>query len=347
MIHYYAFKQNTTMKTTLKIILLLLGGLLPVVFACNSPDPKPTESTTLFLQHKGANMPVWVRGNGQSNKIVLFVHGGPGDCAMCYRPYLKGIESGAMVAYWDQRVAGASSGQVSETTLRYAQFGEDLLLVVRLLRRQYPNAQIYLLGHSFGVELAWQFLTSNDNQRLVSGAVMVNGMFSYYNWLFEVREWALREARKQNNAEAMAYLTAHPVTRENAATVDWEGIYRWMYKLGGNPVSLYSDRKFVINYAFASPNTALAQFTHGKAYHYYGAVESRTFEKGALLSTVRVPVGLFWGVKDGVVPLEVAQATRPLLTNTSVTEVNFENSWHEPFVTESDAFANAVLAFVR
>lgn len=327
---------------------LLSFWLLLSLLACGDRDwVKPTEQTTLFLQHKGANMPIWVRGNAQSNNIVLYVHGGPGDCAMCYRYYLRGIEKDAMVAYWDQRVAGASSGNVAESTLRYAQFGEDLELVVRLLKKQYPNARIYLLGHSFGVELVWQFLTTGNNQQQVAGAIAVNGMFSYYNWLYHVREWALREARRQKNTEAETYLLVNPVTPENTATIDWEGIYRWMYKLGGNPVSLYSNGKYVINYVFNSPNTALAQFTHGKAYGYYGAVESRTFEKGPLLQGVRVPVGLFWGVKDGVVPLEVGRATKPLLTNARVTEVNFTESWHEPFVTETDKFTRAVLDFIR
>lgn len=327
---------------------LILYGTLLFLLACSDRDAvRPTEQTTLFLRNKGADMPIWVSGNAQSNRIILFVHGGPGDCAMCYRYYLKGLETDALVAYWDQRVAGASSGKVSESALRYAQFGEDLLYVVRLLRKQYPKTRIYLLAHSFGVELAWQFLTTGDNQALVAGVVAMNGMFSFYNWLYYVREWALREARQQRNTEAETYLLAHPVTPENAATIDWETIYRWMYKLGGNPISLYDNGRYVVNYVFNSPNTALAQFTHGQAYHYYGEVESRQFEKGPLLKTVRVPVALFWGVKDGVVPLEVGRATRPLLTNAPVTEVDFLESWHEPFVTETAKFNRAVLSFAR
>ena len=120
-----------------------------------------------------------------------------------------------------------------------------------------------------------------------------------------------------------------------------------MYKLGGNPVSLYDDKKYLANYAFASPNTALAQFTHSKAYSYYGEVESRLFEKGDLLKNIRIPVSLFWGVKDGVVPVEVGRETKQLLTNTSVSTVEFSQSWHEPFITETQEFNNAVRSFVK
>lgn len=37
-------------------------------------------------------MPVWVRGNIASNKLVLYLHGGPGDCSICYRDYLQTID---------------------------------------------------------------------------------------------------------------------------------------------------------------------------------------------------------------------------------------------------------------
>lgn len=327
--------------TRLFLICTIIG-----LISCKEKDAQPREDATIFLRHKGANMPIWVKGNRQPNKIVLFVHGGPGDCAMCYRYYLKDLEKDVLMAYWDQRVAGASSGKVDPATLRYAQFGEDMELVVSLLKKQYPDAQVYLLAHSFGVELAWQYLTTGDNQEQVAGAMMVNGMFSYYRWLYQVREWALKRAKEKGNKEAENFLIANPVTPQNTGTVNWEGIYRWMHKLDGNPVSLYSDKKYVINYAFASPNTALAQFTHSKAYGYYGDIESRTFEKGNLLQNVRIPVGLFWGKKDGIVPFEIGLESKDFLKNTQVTQVTFEQSWHEPFITETAEFASAVRAFV-
>ncbi|WP_035361959.1 hypothetical protein [Dyadobacter alkalitolerans] len=103
------------MKSLTKLLLICSMIWL---FSCQDKDAYPREDATLFLRHKGANMPIWVKGNSQPNKIVLFVHGGPGDCAMCYRYYLKDLENDVMMAYWDQRVAGASSGKVDTATLR-------------------------------------------------------------------------------------------------------------------------------------------------------------------------------------------------------------------------------------
>ncbi|MGA0555955.1 alpha/beta fold hydrolase [Larkinella sp. VNQ87] len=331
------------MKTLYPYLLFLFALTL---VSCEKDDPGTTDRT-LFLRHKGADMPIWVRGNLASNKLVLFLHGGPGDCAMCYRHYLKNLENDVAVAYWDQRIAGSSSGKVDVKTLTYQQFGEDAYYVVKLLKEQYPNAQIYLLAHSFGVELAWQFLTTHDNQKLVSGLMAVNGTFSTYRWLVQMREWVLREARQQNKPDIEKYVEAHPVTRENLATYEWPELYKRMLDLGGNPVSIYDDKAFVINYLFASPNTALAQFSHPKAYTEYGDYEIQRYEKSDQLKTVRIPVALFWGQKDGVVPIEIGYETRELLVNAPKSFVTFEESYHEPFISETDRFVAEVLKFVK
>ncbi|WP_128547639.1 alpha/beta fold hydrolase [Larkinella soli] len=335
------------MKSLRRLLhICLFTSLVTLFFSCEKEDLTEV-GQTFHLRHKGADMPIWVRGNLSSNKIVLYLHGGPGDCAMCYRHYLKGLENSVAVAYWDQRIAGSSSGKVDLKTLNYEQFGEDAYYTVKLLKERYPNAKIYLLAHSFGVELAWQFLTTGDNQKMVSGLMAVNGTFSTYRWLVQVREWVLREARKQNKPEVEKYAAENPVTRENLSTYQWEKLYRHMMDLGGNPVSLYDDKAFVVNYVFATPNTALGQFTHGKAYEQYGKVEMQKFEKSALLRNIRIPVALFWGVKDGVVPVGIAHETRDLLTATSASLVTFDASWHEPFVSETDRFIAEVLRFVR
>lgn len=321
-------------------------ALALLLFSCRTDEPTAVERD-LWLRHKGADMPVWVRGNLASGKLVLFLHGGPGDCAMCYRHYLKGLEADMAVAYWDQRVAGSSSGKVDPKTLTYAQFGEDAALVVKLLKQEFPAAEIHLLAHSYGVELAWQFLTTGDNQRLVRSLIAVNGTFSTHRWLHQIREWGLREAKAKGNTEAVAYLTANPVTRENLLAYDWQRLERTVHELGANPVSVYDDKGFLLHYAFASPNTALAQFTHFKHYGEWSKNELLGFEKGPLLGGVRIPVGLFWGKKDGVVPLEISGETAALLTGTTARQVVFDDSWHEPFLTETERFVREVVRFVK
>ncbi|MEQ9374961.1 MAG: alpha/beta hydrolase [Imperialibacter sp.] len=319
---------------------------IPFFFLSCTDDA--TEATdTFYVRNEGADMPVWVRGNLDSGKIILYVHGGPGDCAMCYRYYLKGMESEVAVVYWDQRIAGSASGNVDPKTLNYEQYTEDAFYVVSLLRQQYPGKKIYLMGHSFGVEVTWQFLTTNDNQSMVAGALIVNGTFSNYRWMDVMRDWVIREATEQSNAKALSFAEENPVTKENIQELDWVGYYRHMLDLGGNELSLFSNKKFLINYALFTPNTTLAQFSHGKGYENYFDFEMLNYDTSDKLDMIDIPVAFLWGKKDGVVPIEIGYETEALLVNTTVDWTIFDDSWHEPFVSENEKFLEAALKFIR
>ncbi|MEQ8531195.1 MAG: alpha/beta hydrolase, partial [Imperialibacter sp.] len=312
--------------------------------ACS--DDTADVKDTFYLRNDGADMPIWVRGNLDADKIVIFFHGGPGDCAMCYRYYLKKMESEVAVAYWDQRIAGSSAGNADPSSLTYEQFGEDAFYAVSLLRQQYPGKKIYIMAHSFGVELAWQFLTTGENEKMVNGLLVVNGTFSNLRWMEIMRDWVMREATARQDNKTLEFAETHPV---NNATVNdvWVDYCRKMLDLGGNPLSLYENKKFVLNYVLFSPNTAMSQFAHGKAYNDYSEKVLFTFDKTDDLSKITLPVKFLWGKKDGVVPIEVGNETELLLTNTAVDWTVFENSWHEPFVSENDKFIEAALSFVR
>jgi pimeloyl-ACP methyl ester carboxylesterase len=329
------------MKRTITF-LFLISILLS---ACND-EGDMNVSSDLRLRHKGADMPIWVRGNIASGKLILYLHGGPGDCAMCYRYYFKELEPNYAMAYWDQRIAGSSSGNTDVGTLTYAQFLEDTELVVDLLRQQFPNVDIHLMGHSFGVELGWQYLAKPANQAKVKGFIAVNGIYSSYRWLYNMREWVLARATALNDVGAKNFVLENPLEQKSILSYPWIDLYRHMYRLDGNPVSLYSDASFVGNYVFFSPNLTFAQFTHGKHYGDVTETDGLVFEKADDLQNITIPVALFWGEKDGVVPVALAHETYDLLTQTSREVVLFTESWHEPFVTEHKKFIEATRQFV-
>lgn len=321
---------------------------LAAIFAVSCTKPVYQAEDNLRLRHKGADMPIWVRGNLESGKIVLFLHGGPGECAMCLREYFSRVEEEVAVAYWDQRIAGSASGNADPALLTYPQFAEDLEMAVRLLKQQYPAAKIFLLGHSFGVEMGWQFLTTGNNQDLVNGFIALDGTYSTYHWLQRVREWAIREARAQNDAEAEQYMSDLALTRDNMrSVVKWGEWYPRMFRLGANPVWPSGDKGYTWRQWFHSPHSKPSQMANTSRYDAYYAEEIFNFDRSALLGAVRIPVALFWGVKDGIIPIEVGQDTRLLLTAApEVRWVEFENSWHAAFHTEQPKFNRELLDFV-
>lgn len=327
-----------------KYILFTALATLTGLFACTKTNLPVSDD--LRLRHKGADMPIWVRGNMEQRKIVLYLHGGPGECAMCLRDYFAAVEEKVAVAYWDQRIAGSASGNADPTTLTYPQFAEDLRMAVLLLKQQYPDAKIYLFGHSFGVEMAWQFLTTGDNQQLVSGFVAMDGTFSTLDWLKTVQQWVIEQAKAQNDAEAAQYFENIQLTRNNmAATVKWGEWYSRMFRLGANPVWPSDDKGYNRKLWFATPHSKPSQMTNTAQYDDYYAREIFTFDRRDLLKNVRIPVALFWGVKDGIMPIAHAYETQELLT-VPAKIVRFDHSWHTAFHTEPEKFAAEILKFV-
>jgi pimeloyl-ACP methyl ester carboxylesterase len=328
------------MKNKLFCLLFSLGCLA----ACQPPGGPVEEK--LNLRYKGADMPVWVCGNLESRKILLFLHGGPGECGMCLRPYFSRIESSIAVAYWDQRMAGSASGNGQAADLNYPQFADDLLKVVTLLKTQYPDASIYLLGHSFGVEMAWQFLTTADYQQLVNGFIALDGTFSTWHWLQQVQQWILREAREQGDTEAENYIKNIQLDPQRLSEqIQWGEWYQRMFRLGANPVWPSDDAGYLRRQWLTSPHAQPSQITNTQLYDNYYKQEIFNFNRRDQLKNVQVPVAIFWGAQDGIMPVEHAWETRDLLT-TSTEVVIFEKSWHTAFHTETEKFAEKLLEFV-
>ncbi len=171
------------MKNT--YLILLLGFIL-----MNSGCYKDTESETqfddeFFLTHKGADLPIWVRGNKDAKTFILFLHGGPFDTAL-YDAVVRAFEplyDDYAVVYFDQRGGGHAHG--SSVNLSEAQFVEDVELVTKLVKQQYPQAEnLFLMGHSYGGYLGTAVLAKGNNQDLFKGWISLAGAHNYpLNWV--------------------------------------------------------------------------------------------------------------------------------------------------------------------
>ena len=124
--------------------------------------------------------------------------------------------------------------------LNYEQYAEDCSYVVKLLKQKYPDARIFLMGHSFGVELGWQYLTTRDWQNQVAGFIAVNGTHSGFSYHYFQREWVLQKAQEKNNREIHQWTHAHPLTKANLPDYDVYQLFKYMVALGGDPTKVLS-----------------------------------------------------------------------------------------------------------
>ena len=150
----------------------LVCGLL--LCSCNREHKLLTKGDMLFLNHKGASMPILVKGDFSSDAIILVVHGGAGAPAGTFARDLNPLEDEFAVAYWEQRHAGSSQGKFDPELLTIDQMSEDLELVIQLLKQQYgQDKKVFALAHSWGVQLSTYYMTHRENR--FDGIMLVNG----------------------------------------------------------------------------------------------------------------------------------------------------------------------------
>ncbi len=177
-------------------IMLVLASLFTC--ACSEDNDLTTSDADYFfhLEEEGAYLPVWLRGNIASNRILLYIQGGPGlntmDFATVdYAGWENTLERDYAVAYYDQRGTGNAQGDFELETVTLTQYLKDLRKIIAVLKDQYPNAEVYLFGHSFGGWLAYLYALEYQDNPVVAGLVAMNAPFTTdHN---EIR-WTFRHA---------------------------------------------------------------------------------------------------------------------------------------------------------
>ncbi|MGL5721407.1 MAG: alpha/beta fold hydrolase [Brevinema sp.] len=119
------------------------------LFGCSvSPD---NDRTTYFVENEGAIMPVIMRGP-DTQQVILFVHGGPGSTStpIPRSKVFNELSKTMRTVFYDQRGSGGARGRVTEKSISIPYFVRDLDAVVSSIFARRPDAEIIMVGHSFG-----------------------------------------------------------------------------------------------------------------------------------------------------------------------------------------------------
>ena len=164
---------------------LLFAAFLALIFtACQKVDITigPNANDTFYIRQEDASMRVLVRGNTASKVFMLIVHGGPGSSGYIYdTPKMEEIVGKDFaLAFYDQRNAGATQGNVNAAQYDLNQYAEDLKEVIEVLKFRYgQDISIFLWSKSFGGMVASAFMTKDNYQDLVKGWLFVDASHNY------------------------------------------------------------------------------------------------------------------------------------------------------------------------
>ena len=109
-----------------------------------------------FIEVNGANHYLYHKGEDTDNKVMLFLHGGPGSSEANFAYTMQDKwESVYTVVHYDQRGAGKTlkaNKNIEKPT--FEMLIEDALEIIKYVKKKYNKEKITLFGHSFGSLLA-------------------------------------------------------------------------------------------------------------------------------------------------------------------------------------------------
>lgn len=332
------------MKKTFFIFLLILF----IFVSCDNPY---SDGTMIFVRSRGADLPVYIKGNLESNTALMVIHGGPGGDSMVYAaiPSFQTLEEGYTIIYWDQRSSGSAQGNALDETLTVDQYVEDTDAVLDAVQSLYSFSSFFILGHSWGGCLGTAYVIDPSHQAKIKGWIEVDGGHNIVDGLKYSREWVIRYAKTQSGkywTEALAWYEKTPVITHELAVINTHCAY--VTKAHGYTHDEKNNNIHMGSYIFLSPATfpgnILAQLRPVNALWeiWYNKLNGE-------MTSITIPTLILWGAHDGILPVELAQDAYDALGTPDEHKsiVIFENSAHSPMIEEGEKFAQSVINFMN
>ena len=291
-----------------KIALLLL---VASAFTACTNDEFIKDGDYFHLDHNGAKMPVWVKGNFDSDVMLITVHGGPGDGGLSHAlsQGFKNLEEEYLMVYWDQRLAGITQGHQRTTNLDVNVYIDDTEKLVQLIQHKYPNKKFFMLGHSWGGQLAIGYLGTENHQSIFKGWIDLDG--SVYGELESqlMKDYILdrvpaKLADPNENHDFWQYIVDWYEENPLPGNYSEAQPYWYVSSLGGD---VYDYDKYIqenkIPYGQLVFNSMFAMTYYSSSTDKLLWADSINFTPE--LENITIPSLMLWGADDGVVPVEV------------------------------------------
>ncbi len=325
-------------------------------------DPMISESMeeTFYLRSNGSDMPVFVRGNGSSNKYIIVLHGGPGDTSV---NYMDDVSSQILMqdygmAFWDQRKQGNSHGHLNNEDINLNIIVEDLQQLVNTMKLRYgENIDLYLMGHSWGGAVGTAYLQTKDYQNNIKGFIEISGgydinmlnnsLIAMFNQYGQIEIDANRNADIwQEMLDFANGLDPDSISLDEVLTLNsYGGDVRRMnlledfYKIpSSSNVAAGSDK---INSSISEIMNALSIFAQEDLLEVLLNISLSDD-----LAKITVPTLLIWGKYDFKVPPSLGTFAYDNLGSEVKSLKIYEHAGHNSMVWDPDRFVSDVKAFI-
>lgn len=315
---------------------------------------------SFYVRNNGSDMPIFVRGNGDANKILLLLHGGPGDTSVSYlnSAYSQQLHEHYAVAYWDQRQQGNSHGHIDKEENGLRQIVEDAHHVVKALQHRYgQDVEIYLWGHSWGGAVGTAYLQTDTYQDGIAGFIEVSGGYDFdfinQSLITKMLNQAEVEIASGNNLdfwnEVVDYIenldTEDLSTEETlqlnsfAGTIERDELINDLYEISSTRG--YESVDDGVSNPISVTFNALSIFTQKILID-----ELLSLSLSENLDKITVPTLLIWGQYDFKVPIALGQYAFDNIGSEDKTFLVYPHAGHTTMRYDPDRFVDDVREFV-
>lgn len=340
--------------------LLFILSILSLFVSCEKKAKLDKQmEETFYLSRAGSDMPVFVRGNGDSKTFILVLSGGPGNGGLIYRAhtYSDLLEEKYAMVYWDQRHQGNSHGHYNKEDITIDAMVEDTYALIKTLKQRYgQDISLFLMGHSWGGTLGTSYMVKNDYQKELKGWIEVDGAHDFPLMNTELVKMfhtvGSAEIAKGNHVdkwtEIINYtdsidttnLSDQEVTQLNVYAGRVEGYLDFL-----NPKSESNLNGLELNITGAN-NAATTLINEATLpLEFYQEITSTALTNE--MSKITTPTLLQWGRYDFKVPLKLAELAFENISTADKELKIYEKSGHSPMRFEPELFVEDVINFVE
>ncbi len=342
------------------IILLLVTIVSQYCFAQSVKD-------FYYVELETKNLPVFIRGNLQNNKILLYIQGGGADNGIDfgrsdYPKWKNTLETEVAIAYFDQRGLNRSSKKIDTTKINENQVFMDIITIAKSLKEKY-KAEIYLFGHSNGgVKTLRCLATYPKETAFIKSGIVFNApittdfspkRYKHYRPLY-LKNLA-NEFIQQNKNEAF-WQEAYDWMQVTDSIVTIEDSKKWNFYVD-NAIAVTKRNiglGMVLKTIFARPYNPIKYLNNkdnklisDKLWH----TEKALWEAGKettlweILPKIEHPILLITGRYDAIATPEEQKDASQLIKNSKL--VIIPNCTHESFLVAPTFFNENVLEYIK
>lgn len=360
--------MNRKLKSVLSILCLSI-----LISSCKKKDFELSANANDMFHIKNGDytIPVLVRGNTSSKKILLYIQGGPGYASLDfaqvdYPQWKNSLENDYAIAYYDQRGTGNKQGNFSQGDLVLSTWIEDLHKVASFLQKAY-NADIIMLGHSFGGDLMYRYMIEKTGTAIPTKYISIDSPVTTDSDADTLR-WKFRRE--------FLYNTAQLEISRGKRVNEWNEVLKWLNitpeikKLdGANPYQLmkqwnqYVEELIYVDYpekavkfrdylriAFTSNYNVLPYLNSKYTEKIVTRIldeEENDFLMNQLHQIKNQNILLIGGRYDDICPPEELEYVFNQISSPQKSISIIDYAGHTPFVDQSNEFYNTIKQFVQ